>query len=237
MAANHGATGAAPTTGGRHATDIHGYGHGLAGPQLAVTGPQHRVDRTGHGDDHLRDLAPHTQRLLETGAGRPVAVRNLGGLRRDPARVVGAGKTAAVRGAKQRVEANRRTRLRPGIGKQLAAHLHRVARVHAHLCAIVRLYGNPSQAGGQSLRGDTYAAQAARGDRTLLHVFITQAVDELTAVRNAIEIEMDSAPPTTAAPGTAEKIEVMAQRVERGESLFIKGDSKGAGDGSSAVQG
>ena len=36
--------------------------------------------------------------------------------------------------------------------------LHRVARCHAHLCAIVRLYGDPSKAGGQSNAGETYDA-------------------------------------------------------------------------------
>lgn len=103
-----------------------------------------------------------------------------------------------------------------------------MARVHAHLCAIVRLYGRPDRAGGQSLQGETYAARAARGDRTLLYDCLTVSRDELDAIRIEVQQIMDAARPTEAAPGTSEKVSEMARRAERGESLFQNGDADGS---------
>jgi hypothetical protein len=105
------------------------------------------------------------------------------------------------------------------------AWLHRVARCHAHLCAIVRLYGDPSKAGGQSNQGETYAARAARGDRTLLYDAITVTIDELVEIREEIQTSMDAAEPTLAEPGSTNKVDEMAARAERGESLFVTGDA------------
>lgn len=130
------------------------------------------------------------------------------------------------------MDAGRRTRLRAGTCPRLAGWLHRSARVHAHLCAIIRLYGNPSKAGGQSNQGETYAARAARGDRTLLYDAIGLSIDELTEIRNEIQAVIDAAPPTQAAPGTVDKVDEMARRAERGESLFIEGDGPRPGEGS-----
>jgi hypothetical protein len=96
----------------------------------------------------------------------------------------------------------------------------------------VRLYGAPDRAGGQSLRGDTYAARAAAGDRTLLHEALTLSIDELNHIREEVEAVMAAAPPTPAQPGSKEKVEEMARRVERGESLFIEGDGSRPADGS-----
>jgi hypothetical protein len=71
----------------------------------------------------------------------------------------------------------------------------------------------------------------------LLHEALTLSIDELTLIRNELEAEMAAAPATDAAPGTRAKVDEMARRVERGDALFIDGDSKGAGDGSPDVQG
>lgn len=130
------------------------------------------------------------------------------------------------------METGRRTRLRAGTCPELATWLHRVARVHAHLCAIVRLYGNPSKAGGQSNQGETYAARAARGDRTLLYDAVGLSIDELTEIRDEIQRRIDAAEPTQAAPGSADKVAEMVRRAERGESLFVEGDGPRPGDGS-----
>jgi hypothetical protein len=130
------------------------------------------------------------------------------------------------------VESGRRTRLKPGTPRQLAEWLHRTARVHAHLCAIVRLYGRPDRAGGRSNQGETYAARAAAGDRTLLYDCLTVSRDELDAIRAEVEAAMDAAPPTAAPPGTTDKVSEMARRAERGESLFIQGDGARPDDGS-----
>ena len=97
---------------------------------------------------------------------------------------------------------------------------------------MVRLYGDPSKAGGQSNQGETYAARAARGDRTILYDAIGVTVDELVAVRDEIQVVIDAAEPTTARPGTTAKVDEMARRAERGESLFVEGDGPRPGDGS-----
>jgi hypothetical protein len=123
-------------------------------------------------------------------------------------------------------EHNRRTRLEKGLPPELVNWLHRTVRVHAHLLSIVRLYGNPSKAGGQSLEGEAYAARAARGDRTMLYDAITVAREELDAIREEVHNVMESAPATEHPPGSAGKVEVMAERLERGDSLFISGDVK-----------
>jgi len=120
---------------------------------------------------------------------------------------------------------NRRTRLEPGLPPELVRWLHRVVRVHAHLLSIVRLYGNPSKAGGQSNEGEAYAARAARGDRTLLYDCLTVSRDELDEIRTEVETVMDAASPTTSLPGSPEKVEVMVERYARGDSLFVQGDA------------
>ncbi len=89
---------------------------------------------------------------------------------------------------------------------------------------MVRLYGAPEKAGGQSLQGDTYVARAASGDRTLLYESLTVALDEIGRIRDEVDAQMASAPPTPAAPGTPEKVEEMRRRMERGDALFIDGD-------------
>lgn len=122
-------------------------------------------------------------------------------------------------------EGHRRTRLEPGLPPELVGWLHRVVRVHAHLLAIVRLYGNPSKAGGQSNEGEAYAARAARGDRTLLYDCLTVSRDELDEIRDEVQAVMDSAARTAASPGSAAKVEAMVERYARGESLFVQGDA------------
>lgn len=122
-------------------------------------------------------------------------------------------------------EPGRRTRIAAEVDPQIRGWLHRFARVHAHLTTLVRLFGNPDRAGGQSLHGDTYAARAARGDRTLLYDACTLAVDELAAIRAEIQSEMDGTAPTEHWPGTAGKVAEMERRAMRGESLFNPADA------------
>jgi hypothetical protein len=122
-------------------------------------------------------------------------------------------------------QSHRRTRLEKGLPPELVGWLHRVTRVHAHLLAIVRLYGNPSKAGGQSNEGEAYAARAARGDRTLLYDCLTVSRDELDDIRNEVQALMDAAPPTAHLPGSPAKVEVLVERYARGDSLFVQGDA------------
>jgi hypothetical protein len=109
---------------------------------------------------------------------------------------------------------------------EIANWLIRITRIHAHLRYIVRLFAEPEIAGGQSLEGETYSARAARGDRTLVYDAVGYAGEELAEIRREIESVMDAATPTTFPPGTAEKVAVMLDRANRGESLFVDGDVK-----------
>ncbi len=93
------------------------------------------------------------------------------------------------------------------------------------MLAIVRLYGNPSKAGGQSNEGEAYAARAARGDRSLLYDCLTVSRDELDEIRAEVQALMDAAPPTTSPPGSPGKVEAMVERYARGDSLFVHGDA------------
>ena len=104
--------------------------------------------------------------------------------------------------------------------------LQRAARAHSHVAAIVRLYGTPSKAGGTSLLGEGYAERVARGDRTVLFDCVTYCRDELDELRTDIFRRMEAAPPTHHPPGSKEKVEVLAQRMYRGDSLFLDGDAK-----------
>ena len=236
MANPTGATGASAAQGGPHV----GHAHGTSTTKLEALRLQQRAHSRHVRHDYLSDLAPLTRNLagLPTevadgaAAGRSRRRGNPPAVRRDSARLVRSGAGEALRRTRRKVESGRRTRLRPGTCQQLAGWLHRTARVHAHLCAIVRLYGAPEKAGGQSNQGDTYADRAARGDRTLLYEALTLSRDEIDAIRAEVDAVMDAAPPTPAAPGTADKVSEMARRAERGESLFIEGDGPRPGDGS-----
>lgn len=123
-------------------------------------------------------------------------------------------------------DANRRTRFSPEIDSELRGWLQRAARAHAHIATIVRLFGNPGKAGGQSLAGEGYAERVARGDRSVLYECVTYAREELDGIREDIQKRMDAAPPTHHLPGSREKVDVMAQRMFNGDTLFIEGDAK-----------
>lgn len=136
-------------------------------------------------------------------------------------------RASAPEPAWKRAEANRRTRISREVPVHLREWLHRVVRCHAHLLAVVRLYGNPSKAGGaSSVHGDTYAARAARGDQTLLYDAVGITAEELLDVRREIEQRMDAAEPTNAEPGTPDKVRVMEARAARGESIFLDRDRR-----------
>jgi hypothetical protein len=122
-------------------------------------------------------------------------------------------------------QGNRRTRLDKGLPAEMKEWLTRASRIHAHICYIVRLFGNPSKAGGTSNAGETFEARAARGDRTLLFDCLRFCGDEIELLRDEVQARMDAAPPTSAPPGSAEKVAVMLARAENGESIFIEGDA------------
>jgi hypothetical protein len=119
----------------------------------------------------------------------------------------------------------KRVRMSASLDPETRAWLRRIAMSHAHLQYIVRLFGRPETAGGQSREGETYAARASRGDRTLLYDAVGYVGDELAELRQEIAARMGSAPTTTALPGTADKVRTMCERAEQGFDLFIAGDT------------
>jgi hypothetical protein len=141
------------------------------------------------------------------------------GMRGDTRGVVGGG---VAKGFTPEAVGNRRTRLSPRIGKALAAWLRRVSRVHAHLCNVIRLYGRERK----SARGtDEWRARALAGDKTILADALIVAVAELQSIHAAIDAAMTATPATDAAPGSPEKIAVLADRVAGGFAVFLPGDN------------
>jgi len=120
---------------------------------------------------------------------------------------------------------HRRTRVAAEVDPQLRGWLRRCAQCHAHITTVVRLFGNPARAGGQSLLGETYAARAARGDRTLLHDCCCHVMNEMDDLRREILAEMEAAPPCPHPPGSRAKVDEMERRAHGGYSLFIDGDA------------
>lgn len=120
---------------------------------------------------------------------------------------------------------NRRTRIDGSVSPQMRSWLHATARIHAGLCSLVRLYGQPHRAGGAGVAGDCYAERLAAGDPSLLHDTLGVAADQIADLRTQISIWMDSAPPCPHPPGSADKVQAMVDRAALGHSLFIAGDA------------
>lgn len=92
----------------------------------------------------------------------------------------------------------------------------------------MRLYGDPEGA-ARHATSTVYHARAAAGDPIVLHDAIVVTIDKLVVIRDEIQAHMDGAEPTTAAPGSQDKVEELRRRYERGDSLFIDGDADGVG--------
>lgn len=106
--------------------------------------------------------------------------------------------------------------------------LTRVARANAHIRAQLAIYGRGGNVGGDSILGnDNYAQRAGQRDRTILHDALVVVIDEYTDVLRDVQAKMDSAAPTDALPGTAEKVAVMERRARAGYSIFIDDDAQG----------
>ena len=103
--------------------------------------------------------------------------------------------------------------------------IRRVTRVHAGLLHAARLFSDAKRAGGGPA-ADEHRARAARGDRTLLQEFLTVALEQIAAIRDDVEREIEQQAPTAARPGTPEKLNEMRARVERGEGIFHEQDGR-----------
>ena len=121
----------------------------------------------------------------------------------------------------------RRTRIASSVDRRTAQWLRKIARVHAHLCQIVARFGQK-----QPKRTDELARRLQDGDRTLLLDCVSFAIRDLQTVCDAIEKVMNNSTPTEAAPGSAEKIEVLRRRFAASKSLWINGDKQDVREGS-----
>ena len=118
---------------------------------------------------------------------------------------------------------NRRTRFQSHLSPKLRRWLTATARVHARLCAIVRLYNAPQRAGEGIL-----SVRLTREDKSLLFDALNAAAFEIDLIREQVSAEMGKALPTSAPPGSHEKVTAMAARFDTGQWLFIDGDAKNA---------
>jgi len=125
---------------------------------------------------------------------------------------------------------NRRTRLagrkdRGDSGPDLPPKIHnwliRTTRIHAHLTYIVRSFARPAA----DTPGDTVEARAERRDRTLLDDCWSFAMNELAQLQAELAADMEPDEPTTHRPGTPGKIETLAERAARLQSLFHDRDA------------
>jgi hypothetical protein len=121
---------------------------------------------------------------------------------------------------------NRRTRFQPNLSPKMRKWLTATSRVHARLCSIVRLFNAPHRADGESNLCGQYVERLAREDKTLLFDALNAAAVEIDAIREDVSADMGKASPTSAPPGSHEKVAEMAARFDRGEWLFIDGDAR-----------
>lgn len=120
-----------------------------------------------------------------------------------------------------------RVRWPDDLDPKLRQWLTRTQRAIAHLRSTLLIYSEKRNVGGDSLIGNTaYRDRAASADRTILYDALTVALDEFTEVREMVQAVMDSPKPTTAVPGSPEKVAVMERRAAAGYSIFVEGDAR-----------
>ena len=122
---------------------------------------------------------------------------------------------------KSAAKQNRRCRFRSHLSPPMRKWLTATSRVHARLCSIVRLYNAPQRAGE-----GIFADRLTREDKTLLHDALNAAAFEIDLIRESVSAEMGKALPTSAPPGSHQKVSEMAARFDRGEWLFHDDDAK-----------
>lgn len=127
----------------------------------------------------------------------------------------------ATRGNRRTRFAGRKQRGGPTLPPKMHSWLIRTTRVHAALCYCARAFAKPPA----DTPGDTVEARAARRDRTLLFDFWAAAVAELTELQNELAADMEPVTSVPHRPGSPEKIETLAARAARLESLFRDDDA------------
>jgi len=160
------------------------------------------------------------------GTRRPKPGRNRRSLRSDSSGVVRLGTRSAGPRRNAPILAinagESRTRLSLTVERQLGDWLRRVVHVHAQLRHTVAVYDDPTKAGGGG--EDDYSRRAAEGDRTILDDTLARAIEELSAIRDEIGREMEAVPPSSALPGSLEKIAQLALRAAAGMALHHPND-------------
>lgn len=104
------------------------------------------------------------------------------------------------------------------VDARLRKHLREIARCYSYLCRVVRAFGRPGPA------TDSFAERAAAGDRTLLHDCLCRVSLRLDAIASSLEADIEPTA-TDAAPGSAKKVDVLAERFASGKKLFSDADS------------
>ncbi len=98
----------------------------------------------------------------------------------------------------------------------------RAARLQAHIRTTLTMYAKPLDLN----QSTAYQERALRQDRTMLFDCMCLVADESQAIRGELLALMDSATPTTAMPGSKDKVATMEARAKAGYSIFIDGDSR-----------
>jgi hypothetical protein len=98
----------------------------------------------------------------------------------------------------------------------------RAARLQAHIRTTLTMYAKPLDL----KQSAAYQERALRQDRTMLFDCMCLVADESQAIRDELLALMDSATPTTAMPGSKDKVATMEARAKAGYSIFIDGDSR-----------
>lgn len=111
--------------------------------------------------------------------------------------------------------------------RRLPARTHclllRLARVQGRLAQVVSWFNAPTAGPGGS---QDWADRLLRGDPTIILDAAEQGREELDKIAADIENDMAKQPPTTAQPGSPEKIAVLQRRVQRFLALHVEGDAR-----------
>ena len=108
---------------------------------------------------------------------------------------------------------------------RIAAWIRRARKEQARLTHTLNVYANPEQAGGRSLAGNHYVEAAMSGDPRILLDTLVEIICQLQGIGREIEVVVEPTP-TTALPGTLEKVEEMRRRQERFQALHSEKDQR-----------
>lgn len=110
--------------------------------------------------------------------------------------------------------------------QRLAQFLRDAARTAAVLRHAVGIFGNPGKVGGYAANTENlYALRVARGDLGILDDMLAAGGQMLDDVRRRVAAALEETRPTSAPPGSREKILAMACRAGEGMGVFNPQDA------------